>query len=98
MKNIVEWSDEEETLQITAEECNEVAIEISKCFRFGLDTEFKGVSNKERLTKEVADLLCMIDLLAEKDLINSNKIDEYKKNKINQLKIYAPKVLNEELF
>lgn len=52
------------------EECSEVAIEASKCLRFGPnDThkETKG-SPKERLAFEVDDILAIIDCLREHGL------------------------------
>lgn len=58
-----------EILLITQEECAEVTQAISKVFRFGMDAEHNGVTNREHLEEEVGDLLCMIDLLIEKDII-----------------------------
>lgn len=60
-----------EILLITQEECAEVTQAISKVFRFGMDAEHNGVTNREHLEEEVGDLLCMIDLLLEKDIIGA---------------------------
>ena len=47
------------------EECAEVSKEASKCIQFGLEEIYEplGISNKERLTNEIKDLLCILKLL-----------------------------------
>ena len=60
---------EKEILLIAQEECAEVTQAISKCFRFGFDSEYDGKTNHQRLTEEVGDLLCMINLMIEKRII-----------------------------
>lgn len=60
---------EKEILLIAQEECAEVTQAISKCFRFGFDSEYEGKTNHQRLTEEVGDLLCMINLMIEKKII-----------------------------
>lgn len=60
---------EQEILLIAQEECAEVTQAISKCFRFGFDSEYNGKTNHQRLTEEVGDLLCMINLMIEKKII-----------------------------
>ena len=42
---------------ICQEECAEVAQAISKVFRFGVDGEHLGATNRERLEEEIGDLL-----------------------------------------
>lgn len=42
------------------EECNEVAMVCSKIIQFGLDSEYEGKTNRERLTAELNDLLAGI--------------------------------------
>ena len=55
---------EKEILVIAQEECAEVIQEISKCFRFGIDSVHKsGTIHRTVLEHEVGDLLCMIDLM-----------------------------------
>ena len=54
-----------EIMLITQEECAEVSQAISKVFRFGMDDEYKGITNREHLEEEIGDLMCMIDLLIE---------------------------------
>lgn len=52
-----------EVLLIAQEECAEVTQAISKVFRFGIDAEHNGKTNRERLTEEVGDLYCMLELM-----------------------------------
>jgi len=61
---------EQEILLIAQEECAEVTQAISKCFRFGFDSEYEAKTNHQRLTEEVGDLLCMINLMIEKNIIS----------------------------
>jgi len=60
---------EKEIMLICQEECAEVTQAISKVFRFGFDSEYNGKTNHQRLIEEVGDLLCMINLLIEKEII-----------------------------
>ena len=60
---------DKEILLIAQEECAEVTQAISKCFRFGFDSEYNGKTNHQRLTEEVGDLLCMINLMIENKII-----------------------------
>ena len=65
---------EKEVLLICQEECAEVTQAISKVFRFGFDSEYNGRTNYQRLTEEVGDLLCMIQLLMEKGILNESTV------------------------
>jgi NTP pyrophosphatase (non-canonical NTP hydrolase) len=78
---------DQEILLIVQEECAEVTQAISKCFRFGIDTEYKGKTNHQRLTEEIGDLLCMINLMIEKKIIPevaTHKASLTKRNKLRQ--------------
>lgn len=80
----------EEILVITQEECAEVIQEISKCFRFGLDSMHKsGVKHREVLLQEVGDLLCMIDLLLAEGIVDRAGVEQAKFNKKEKLKKYS---------
>lgn len=61
---------EREIMLITQEECAEVTQAISKVFRFGFDSEYNGRTNKERLEEEIGDLMCMLQLMADRDIID----------------------------
>lgn len=78
-----------EVLLILQEECAEVTQAISKCFRFGMDASHNERTNKERLEEEVGDLLCMIDILVERGMVNDEKINEARKNKRSKLEKWS---------
>jgi NTP pyrophosphatase (non-canonical NTP hydrolase) len=80
---------EKEVLLIAQEECAEVTQAISKVFRFGLDAEHNGASNRERLTEEVGDLFCMIQLMIENGIININEVDNASANKKAKLQKWS---------
>ena len=65
-----------EVMDILQEECAEVIQAVSKCRRFGIDEiHLKlGKSNRENLTEEVGDLLCMIDLLIKSGIVNDQAV------------------------
>jgi len=63
---------EKEIMLIAQEECAEVTQAISKVFRFGFDSEHNGVSNQQRLTEEVGDLLAMINLMFDHGIIDKS--------------------------
>ena len=74
-----------EILSITQEECSEVIQAISKIFRFGLDTEWKGETNRQHLEEEVGDLQAMMTLLISNGIISQEKVDFHSQNKIKKL-------------
>ena len=65
---------QKEVLLITQEECAEVTQAISKVFRFGIDGSHNERTNKERLTEELGDLHCMIELMVESGLIDRGEL------------------------
>ena len=77
-----------ETLVITQEEAAEVIQAISKCIRFGMD------GNKEKLTQEVGDLLCMVDLLITQEIINPMELLKAKEIKVKKLKKWSKIYVN----
>jgi len=78
-----------EVFCIAQEECAEVTQAISKIFRFGIDSEYKGTSNKDRLEEEVGDLLCMIDIMIEKCIISDSSVNAARKAKREKLKTWS---------
>lgn len=84
--------DTREILIILQEECAEVIVEISKCFRFGPDQMMQGVdeTNIQRLQKELGDLLAMVELIMEQNVGVTNKgLQEAKKAKFEKLKKWS---------
>ena len=69
-------NNEREILLITQEECAEVTQAISKVFRFGFDAVYKEESNKKRLTEELGDLHCMMELMVESGMIDRIELFE----------------------
>ena len=80
---------EKQILLICQEECAEVTQAISKDFRFGYDSEYNGRTNQQRLTEEVGDLLCMIQLLMEKGILNESAVYRASLNKRNKLEQWS---------
>lgn len=81
-----------EILTILQEECAEVIVEVSKCFRFGPDQMMQGVevTNIQRLEKELGDLHAMIQLLVKQKVgVSQEGINQAKLKKFEKLKIYS---------
>ena len=84
--------DTREILIILQEECAEVIVEISKCFRFGPDQMMEGtdVTNIQRLEKELGDLQAMIQLLVKQKVgVSQDGINANKTKKFEKLKLYS---------
>jgi NTP pyrophosphatase (non-canonical NTP hydrolase) len=79
----------DEILLIAQEECAEVTQAISKVFRFGIDAEHNGATNKQRLTEELGDLHCMIELLIESGIIDRNGLIEASAKKREKLFVWS---------
>jgi NTP pyrophosphatase (non-canonical NTP hydrolase) len=67
-------NDTNEIMLIAQEECAEVTQAISKVFRFGMDSQHNGATNKTRLEEELGDLLCMIELMIEKGIVDGHAV------------------------
>ena len=70
-----------ELLAITAEECGELTQECMKIVRFGQDND--------NITKEAGDVMCMIQLLIEKGLIDYKDINKRIVEKRQKLKTFS---------
>ena len=80
-----------EIMNIAQEECAEVIQAISKCRRFGIDECHltSGKSNRENLTEEVGDLLCMIDLLIKCGAVDDHAVYTARAAKEEKLKKWS---------
>ena len=78
-----------EVLLIAQEECAEVIQAISKVFRFGMDDEYKGQTNREHLEEEIGDLMCMIDLLIDQGIVSESAVMTAKNEKLNKLMTWS---------
>jgi NTP pyrophosphatase (non-canonical NTP hydrolase) len=65
---------QKEIMLIAQEECAEVTQAISKVFRFGIDGEHNNLTNRQRLTEELGDLHCMIELMVESGIISRKEL------------------------
>jgi len=84
--------DTKEILTILQEECAEVIVEVSKCFRFGPDQMMEGldVTNMQRLQKEIGDLQAMIELLVDNNVgVTTEGLKLAKKEKFKKLKKWS---------
>jgi NTP pyrophosphatase (non-canonical NTP hydrolase) len=89
--------DTKEILTILQEECAEVIVEVSKCFRFGPDQMMEGVevTNMQRLEKELGDLIAMIELLNDKNIgVSKEGLELAKKAKFEKLKQWSNIIIN----
>jgi NTP pyrophosphatase (non-canonical NTP hydrolase) len=82
---MVMMNKQDEILLILQEECAELIQAVSKVKRFGLEY------NKEQLQQEMADVLCMINLVFEYGIVEKNDIDVKKRieRKENRLKEFS---------
>ena len=80
-----------EALGILQEECAEVIQEVSKIRRFGLDelSHHTGESHRSTLEMEVGDVLCLVDYLIEKQIIDPTQLGLAKRNKQSKLKKWS---------
>lgn len=75
---------DEELLVITMEECSEVAKACSKLIRFG-NEDFCT----DDLQKEIGDLICLFDMMSEREWISWDKVHEQACKKQEKLKIWS---------
>jgi NTP pyrophosphatase (non-canonical NTP hydrolase) len=78
-----------EIMLIAQEECAEVIQAISKVFRFGMESEHNGVTNREHLQVEIGDVLCMIDLMNEQGLIDWSCVEVARTQKREKLQKWS---------
>jgi NTP pyrophosphatase (non-canonical NTP hydrolase) len=63
-----------EVMLIAQEECAEVIQAISKIFRFGIDEMYNGRTNRQRLEEEAGDLVCMIEMMMQRGIIDQDTV------------------------
>ena len=73
-----------ELMIITMEECGELTQACSKVLR----TDFKDHALQD-LKQEVADVVCMIELMKKNGLVNDSDIVQGVQNKMEKLEIYS---------
>ena len=77
---------QQETLVITMEECAELSQACSKLIRFKDERTAEDVKN---LQDEIGDLMCMIEILKEKGLVDDKQIAERINVKREKLKKWS---------
>jgi NTP pyrophosphatase (non-canonical NTP hydrolase) len=82
---------ETEILNILQEECAEVIQMVSKCRRFGIDTDHLKANkpNRLKLTEEIGDVLAMINLCIKYNIVDQSKVIVAQENKFKKLKDWS---------
>lgn len=86
-----------EVLTILQEECGEVIVDISKCFRFGPDQIMEGqeLTNLQRLEKELGDVQAMVELLQDLKVgVTKQGVFDAKMKKFEKLKQWSNLTIN----
>jgi NTP pyrophosphatase (non-canonical NTP hydrolase) len=85
------YSKETEVMDILQEECAEVIQMISKCRRFGIDNQHLKADrpNREKLTEEIGDLLCMIQLAQEFGIVDADAVQAASVRKQEKLRVWS---------
>ena len=80
-----------EVLGLLQEECAEVIVEVSKCNRFGMDSNHykTGIQHSKMLEMEIGDVLAMIDILVTQGVLDRDELDIAIQNKKEKLKLWS---------
>ena len=81
----------QEILDILQEECGEVIVEVSKCRRFGLESQHykTGQQHREMLEQELGDVLAMMKLLMESGTITESGLEAAAERKLEKLRKWS---------
>lgn len=76
-----------EIMDIAQEECAEVIQAISKIRRFGFDGKHpdSNIDNREHLEEEIGDLMCLFEIMEEREMIDWGNVALYAQKKRNKL-------------
>ena len=79
-------------MAVLQEECAEVIQAVSKINRFGMDSEWQGVTNKQSLVTEIGDVLAIICVLMEETDINITEedLEIAVEAKLKKLEVFLP--------
>lgn len=82
----------EQVMGVLTEECAEVIQAVSKINRFGLNSEWQGVTNRQALITEIGDVLAIIKVLMEETDINitENDLNIAIEAKLKKLEVFLP--------
>ena len=81
----------EEAVGILQEECAEVIVEVSKCRRFGIDSQHykTGLPHSTMLENEIGDVLAMVDILVEQNVLSWERLEQAKQAKKDKLRLWS---------
>ena len=81
----------QEILDILQEECAEVIQEVSKCRRFGIDSQHykTNVPHREMLEQELGDVMAMMKLLIDEGVISADGLEAAAERKIEKLHTWS---------
>lgn len=82
-------SNDQELLTITMEECAEVQQACAKLIRFGLETGWNGDLTITQLEQEIGDLICMFDMMSDREWIQWDRVHKYAEKKAEKLKTWS---------
>jgi NTP pyrophosphatase (non-canonical NTP hydrolase) len=84
----------EQVMGILTEECAEVIQAVSKVNRFGLESEWEGITNKQSLITEIGDVIALIKVLLDDTDINitDEEIQLAVNAKLKKLEIFLPHI------
>jgi NTP pyrophosphatase (non-canonical NTP hydrolase) len=77
-----------ELLVILSEECAEVQQAASKCIRFGMDSEYNGQTNRQRLESELGDFLAMVKLIMAETTLSEEHVMKAAESKLVKVEKY----------
>lgn len=80
---------EAERLFILSEECGEVVQAIGKILRHGYESKYSnGITNREQLEIEIADVTLMIEFLIDNKDISVSNLEDATHNKLQRIDNY----------
>lgn len=86
--------DTKEVMSVLQEECAEVIQAVSKINRFGLESSWEGITNKQSLITEIGDVIALIKVLLDDTNINisDEEIQVAVNAKLKKLEIFLPHI------
>lgn len=85
-------SDFSDVLDKLIEECAEVIGAASKVKAFGVDDSHNLVTNREKLTTEIGDVLCLVRILVDNNVIEEANVLRAVEAKAIKMQQWAPTV------
>lgn len=85
---------QEHLLVILMEECNELAKDAAKALRFTPDSNYDGITNREKLQREYNDVLAVVEMLYDEgiNMYDDPELIEAKQKKVERFLIDSKKL------